>query len=118
MGKTQFLGLPIGERSLWQAKGARRFPVRAISSCAAVVADAIISNIYETAQKVLAPYKDATTGPPDPAFALRMTNDIFANSNLYALQKFYEGPFQLDVYYENNKQHIDGEGTVICLCLT
>ncbi|KZV80745.1 glycoside hydrolase [Exidia glandulosa HHB12029] len=89
IGKTQFLGLPMGQRSLWQAK------------------DAIIHNIYETAQKALAPYKDATTGPPDPAFVLRVTNDVHTDSTLYVLQKFYEGPFQFDVFYENNKQHID-----------
>ncbi|EJD53371.1 glycoside hydrolase family 63 protein [Auricularia subglabra TFB-10046 SS5] len=86
-GKTQFLGYPA--KDIWKAK------------------DLILGNIYETAEDVLKPFKDSEMGPPDPAFVLRLTNEVYSNANFYALQKFYEGPFQFDVYYENNKQHLD-----------
>jgi len=46
-------------------------------------------------------YLDPTIGSPDPSFVLQLTDEIYASSNLYAVQKTFQGDFQFDVFFES-----------------
>ncbi|KAJ8454307.1 hypothetical protein ONZ45_g19357 [Pleurotus djamor] len=83
IGKTHFLGVPTAPGSVWKAK------------------ELIMNNLVKRAQEVLQPYRDPTVGPPDPSFTLQLSDEVYTNSNLYAYQKLFEGPFQFDVFYES-----------------
>ncbi|KAJ7063071.1 glycoside hydrolase [Mycena amicta] len=83
MGKTHFLGQPVPAGNIWQAK------------------EVLLQNIVKRAQEVLAPYKDSTTGPPDPSFVLQFTDEVYTGSNLYAVQKTFDGEFYFDVFFES-----------------
>ena len=39
---------------------------------------------------------------PDPCLALSLPNEINYGSNLYALQRMYESPFELDIYFDGD----------------
>ncbi|KAF7304743.1 Mannosyl-oligosaccharide glucosidase [Mycena kentingensis (nom. inval.)] len=83
IGKTHFFGQPMQAGNIWQAK------------------DAILQNIIKRAQEILAPYKESTSGPPDPSFTLQLSDDIYTGSNLYAVQKILDGEFEFDVFFES-----------------
>ncbi|KAJ7694121.1 glycoside hydrolase family 63 protein [Mycena rosella] len=83
IGKTHFLGQPVPQGSIWQAK------------------ELLLQNIIKRAQEILVAYKDATAGPPDPSFVLQLPDDIYTGSNLYAVQKTFDGEFQFDVFFES-----------------
>ncbi|KAH9853984.1 glycoside hydrolase [Lenzites betulinus] len=83
LGKTHFLGARVPQGSVWQAK------------------DIIQGAIVRTAQESAAPYKDAGKGFPDPAFVLQLPDEVYTGSNLFAVQKHYDGPFQFDVFFES-----------------
>ena len=80
----------------------------ALCGLAELAADVILQQIYQTAQESITPYKDDETGPPHPAFALRLNNEIYTASNFYAIQKFFDGDFQFDIFYESEGQKLDG----------
>ncbi|KAJ7172722.1 glycoside hydrolase [Mycena filopes] len=82
MGKTHFLGQPVPQGNLWQAK------------------ELLLQNIIKRAQEILTPYKDSPT-PPDPSYVLQLPDDVYTGSNLYAVQKSFEGEFQFDVFFES-----------------
>lgn len=44
-------------------------------------------------------YRDGT--PPDPSFVLQLADEVYMGSNLYAIQKSFEGEFQFDVFFES-----------------
>ncbi|KAH7107468.1 glycoside hydrolase family 63 protein [Auriculariales sp. MPI-PUGE-AT-0066] len=90
IGKTQFVGTPAPEHTMWKAK------------------DVLQNTIYKTAQRVLEPYREDPS-PPDPAFTLRLTNELEGDSNFYALQKFFAGPFSFDVFFESNGVQLDAQ---------
>lgn len=92
-GKTHYLGLRLPPGQMWQAK------------------EVILQNIIKTAQEVLQGYRDPTTGPPHPAFVLQLTDDIYTGSNLFAVQKTFDGEFSFDVFFEsaNAKQKLSGK---------
>jgi mannosyl-oligosaccharide glucosidase len=48
--------------------------------------------------------------PPDPAFVMSLSNEVYSGSNLYAIQKMFDGEFSFDIYYESAsaKQKLDG----------
>lgn len=54
-----------------------------------------------TAQQGAASYKDTGKGFPDPAFVLQLPDEVYSGSNLFAVQKHYDGPFQFDVLFES-----------------
>lgn len=83
IGKTHYLGLRLQSGNIWQAK------------------DAILQNIIKHAQETLQSYRDPETGPPDPSFVLQLTDDVYTGSNLYAVQKLFDGEFSFDVFYES-----------------
>ncbi|KAL0947197.1 hypothetical protein HGRIS_013317 [Hohenbuehelia grisea] len=63
--------------------------------------DVIMNNLIKRAQEIIEPYKNPTVGPPDPSYILQVSDEIYSNSNLYAFQKSFDGPFQFDVFYES-----------------
>ncbi|KAJ7273466.1 glycoside hydrolase family 63 protein [Mycena haematopus] len=81
IGKTHFLGQPVASGNIWQAK------------------EVILQQIIKRAQEILSPYKDAT--PPDPSFVLQLPDEVYTSSNLYAVQKSFDGQFQFDVFFES-----------------
>lgn len=83
IGKTHYLGLRIPPGNMWQAK------------------EPILQNIIKQAQETLNSYRDPTMGAPEPSFVLRLTDDIYTGSNLYAIQKSFEGEFSFDVFFES-----------------
>ncbi|KAF8892637.1 glycoside hydrolase family 63 protein [Infundibulicybe gibba] len=83
LGKTQFFGQPIPAGNMWQAR------------------EVLLRAIIVRAQEVIAPYQDPKMGVPDPSFVLHLPNDVFTGSNLFAYQKFFEGAFEFDVFYES-----------------
>ncbi|KAI0831044.1 glycoside hydrolase [Trametes gibbosa] len=83
LGKTHFLGARVPPGSVWQAK------------------ELIRGAIVRSAQEAAAPYKDTAKGFPDPAFVLQLPDEVYTGSNLFAVQKHYDGPFQFDVFFES-----------------
>ena len=72
--------------------------------------DIVIKSLIEHARELVAPYTDPSKGPPDPSYTLQLSNDVSFGSNLFAVQKTFDGSFQFDVYYESasNKRKLDG----------
>lgn len=58
------------------------------------------------ATDAIEPYKDGSRGFPDAAFLFQLPDEIYSGSNLYAVQKHYDGPFQFDVFFESAKQEL------------
>ncbi|CAK5279562.1 unnamed protein product, partial [Mycena citricolor] len=83
IGKTHFLGQKLAPGNVWQAK------------------EALMQNIVLRAQEILGGYKDSPTGPPDPSFVLQLADEVYMGSNLYAVQKSFDGEFQFDVFFES-----------------
>jgi hypothetical protein len=63
--------------------------------------EAILQSIIRRAQGIVQAHNDPIKGPPDPAFALQLPDEIYTGSNLYAIQKSFDGPFQFDVLFES-----------------
>jgi len=95
IGKTHYLGLHLQPGTVWQAK------------------DSILQNIIKQAQETLQDYKDPAVGAPDPSFVLQLTDDVYTGSNLYAVQKLFDGEFSFDVFFESgsSKQKLSCEFT-------
>jgi len=60
-----------------------------------------LQTIIKRAQDILTSYKDPVTGPPDPSFVLQLPDEVYTGSNLYAIQKSFDGKFQFDVFFES-----------------
>ena len=69
--------------------------------------------LLDHAQEVIAPYQDSSVGMPDPSFVLQLPDDVYIGSNLYAVQKLFDGPFQFDIYFDSGsvKQKLTCERT-------
>jgi len=63
--------------------------------------DIILKNLVETGTPLVKPFQESSTPPPDPAFTLRLSDDVNSAANLYAVQKTFEGAFSFDVYYNS-----------------
>ncbi|CAL1704069.1 unnamed protein product [Somion occarium] len=81
--KTHIASFRIAPGTVWQAK------------------DHILQNILKRAQDVIAPYRDPAIGAPDPSFVLQLSDEVYTGSTLYAIQKFFDGPFQFDIFFES-----------------
>ena len=64
-------------------------------------AETIMKSIIEHGQAAVAPYQDSPLGVPDPSFVLQLPDEVYTGSNLYAVQKFFDGPFQFDIYFDS-----------------
>ncbi|KAG5645845.1 hypothetical protein DXG03_005187 [Asterophora parasitica] len=83
IGKTHFVGQPIPAGHIWQAK------------------DTILKSLIDRAREIVAPYQDPATGPPDPSYVLQLPDEIYTGSNLFAVQKLFDGEFHYDVFFES-----------------
>lgn len=61
-----------------------------------------MQHLLNHAQGALGPYKDPSTGIPDPSFTLQLPDEVYSGSNLYAVQKIFDGEFQFDVFFESS----------------
>lgn len=52
--------------------------------------------------------------PPDPSFVLQLPDEIYTGSNLFAVQKSFEGEFQFDIFFESAsaKQKLSGASLI------
>ncbi|KAG5650166.1 hypothetical protein H0H81_000476, partial [Sphagnurus paluster] len=83
IGRTHFVGQPIAAGNIWQAK------------------DSILKALVDRAREVLAPYQDPAIAAPDPSYVLQLPNEVYTGSNLFAVQKLFDGRFQYDVFFES-----------------
>jgi len=79
--------------------------------------DIILKSLIEHARELVAPYTDPNAGHPEASYTLRLPNEVMLGSNLFAVQKTFDGSFQFDVYYESasNKQELNGESVSLHL---
>ena len=77
------------------------------------LSEIILKSLIERANDVLQPYRDPAVGVPDPSFGLQLPDDIYTSSNLFAVQKLFQGQFQFDVFFESGstKQALNCECT-------
>jgi mannosyl-oligosaccharide glucosidase len=61
----------------------------------------ILQNIITQARAVIEPYQSTPASVPDPSFALQLNDEILSGSNLFAIQKTFDGAFSFDVYFES-----------------
>ncbi|KAF6764909.1 glycoside hydrolase [Ephemerocybe angulata] len=81
VGKTHFVGRPMAPGTIWQAK------------------ETILKTIVDFFQSKATTYQ--APNYPDPSFLITLPDDVYSNSNLYAVQKTFDGPFQFDVFFES-----------------
>lgn len=60
-----------------------------------------MQDIIKHGSPVLEQYKDSTIGFPDASWILQLNDETLSNSNLYAVQKMFDGKFQFDVFFES-----------------
>ena len=63
--------------------------------------DFILKALIDRARDVIVPYQDTAKGLPDPSFVLQLPDEVYTGSNLYAIQKSFDGNFQFDVFFES-----------------
>ena len=97
--KTHLAGFRIAPGTVWQAKG--MYVISPHTNQIDCCEDHIVQNIIQHAQGVIAPYRDPGVGTPDPSFVLQLSDEVYSGSTLYGVQKFFDGPFQFDVFYES-----------------
>lgn len=61
--------------------------------------DFIVGHTNERFEKILNKY--GRENLPDPALLLSLSNEVAYGSNLFAIQKTFEGAFTLDIYYDS-----------------
>ncbi|CAE6490183.1 unnamed protein product [Rhizoctonia solani] len=87
-GKTHVVGAVVQPGQVWQAK------------------DILLKNIIDHATTIIKPFNEDKQNPPDPAFVLEFEDEVRSGSNLYAVQKTFNGPFSFDVYYQSSSAGI------------
>ncbi|KAF9533425.1 glycoside hydrolase [Crepidotus variabilis] len=83
IGKTHYFGRPLKDGSVWEAHAH------------------ILKALIDKGQSSLSAYQDPTGGYPDPSFVLQLPDDVYTSSNVFAFQKFFDGPFQFDVFFDS-----------------
>lgn len=68
-----------------------------------------MQNVVNGAQREIPKYPNGA--PPEPAFILGLSNEVYNGASLFAIQKSFKDEFYFDVYYEASdvKQKLDGE---------
>ncbi|EGG02629.1 family 63 glycoside hydrolase [Melampsora larici-populina 98AG31] len=82
MDRTQYLGIQMPAGTVWKAK------------------ESIITAINERVHGLIDKYTKENL--PDPALTLSLPNEIRYGSNLYAVQKTYEAPFELEIFFDGD----------------
>jgi mannosyl-oligosaccharide glucosidase len=60
----------------------------------------IMKDIVENARKFVKDTKGSDS-IPHPSFTLQLSDETLSGSNLLAIQKFFDGKFQFDVFFES-----------------
>ncbi|CAG8580665.1 5246_t:CDS:10 [Paraglomus brasilianum] len=81
LSKTQYWGSLIPEGDIWRAE------------------DYIAGNIMDTVKEKDGVIADIEHTPPSAVLTLQ--NRVRSDSNFYAFQKFFEAPFQFDIYFNS-----------------
>ncbi|GJJ12478.1 hypothetical protein Clacol_006720 [Clathrus columnatus] len=95
LGKTPFLGIRVQSEQMWTAKSL------------------IISSLMTAAQNILKPYQQSEIPLPDPSFLFQLPNEVHSMSNLFAIQKTYDGKFQFDIFFESSSIHQNLDGKLL-----
>ncbi|KAG6865863.1 hypothetical protein C0991_010944 [Blastosporella zonata] len=95
IGRTHFVGQPVAAGGIWQAK------------------DSILNSLITRAREIIAPYQDPAEGPPDPSYVLQLPDEVYSGSNLFAVQKLFDGPFQFDVLFESGSSKQKLSSTIL-----
>jgi mannosyl-oligosaccharide glucosidase len=103
---------------VWQAKGWVSAHKLSIFTYLQTVVDILLKNIIDHATTVIKPFNEDKQNPPDPAFVLELEDEVLSGSNLYAIQKTFNGPFSFDVYYQSGSAGTKLDGTIIILAHT
>ncbi|KAL4067531.1 glycoside hydrolase [Scleroderma citrinum] len=92
LGKSHFVGLRITSNELWTAK------------------EWILQSLLGRASPLAEKYRQADPAP-DPSFVLQLPDEAVTASNLYAIQKSFDGEFQFDVFFQSGStpQILDAE---------
>jgi mannosyl-oligosaccharide glucosidase len=72
----------------------------------------IIKDIAQNAGRAVQDVK-GTDSHPDPSFTLQLSDETLSGNNLLAFQKFFDGKFQFDIFYESRSAQKSLSG--ICL---
>ncbi|KAN0141302.1 Glycoside hydrolase [Lactarius tabidus] len=86
IGKTHYSGFRVPPGSVWQAK------------------EFISQQLGNNAGKAVEGITDVNQAP-DPSFTLQLSDETYSGSNLFAIQKFFDGKFQFDVFFESRSTH-------------
>jgi mannosyl-oligosaccharide glucosidase len=76
------------------------------------VTELIIQELVRNAGKAVQDHKQPDTAP-DPSFTLQLSDETLSGSNLLAFQKFFDGEFQFDVFFESRSAQKELNG--MCL---
>ncbi|KAH8108478.1 glycoside hydrolase family 63 protein [Phellopilus nigrolimitatus] len=83
IGKTHFTGMRTVPGDVWKAR------------------ELLMNAVLKHAQEVIAPFQDPAKGAPHPSFVLQLPDEVYTASNLFAVQKSFDGEFQFDVFFES-----------------
>ncbi|KAI0262885.1 glycoside hydrolase [Gloeopeniophorella convolvens] len=88
IGKTHYGGFRVPAGNIWQGK------------------EVILQNILQHAQGAMDGVRNEANLAPDPSFTLQLSDEALSGSNLFAVQKMFDGEFQFDVFFESRSaQH-------------
>ncbi|KAF9228032.1 glycoside hydrolase family 63 protein [Gyrodon lividus] len=82
LGKSHFVGLRVGSGQVWTAK------------------EFVMQSLLQRAGPIAEQYRQAERAP-DPSFVLQLPDETVTASNLFAVQKFFDGEFEFDIYFES-----------------
>jgi mannosyl-oligosaccharide glucosidase len=73
-----------------------------------------MADVINHAKSVIAFYQDGSRGIPDPAFVLQLSDEVYSGSNLFAVQKLFDGNFQFDIFFESDRagHKLTGKSTI------
>ncbi|TFY83454.1 hypothetical protein EWM64_g561 [Hericium alpestre] len=95
IGKTHFGGYRVPAGNIWQAK------------------EFILQDVLQHAKAILPAYQSNPGSYPDPSYVLQLSNDALSGSNLFAVQKSFDGKFQFDVLFESKSAKQKLSSTVL-----
>lgn len=63
--------------------------------------EVILKTLLDHGRDVVTPYTNQQKGLPDPSYVLSLPNDVLSGSNVFGVQKQFDGPFQFDVIFDS-----------------
>lgn len=75
--------------------------VRVHTNSVFLYVEVILKTILEHGRDVVTPYTNQQKGMPDPSYVLTLPGDVLYGSNVYGVQKHFDGPFQFDVIFDS-----------------